>query len=115
MANVIDISNAERYSWGDTCLGWHMVKRGDLSIIQEQVPSGKSEKLHYHKRGRQFFFILTGKAVIEIEGEKYPVHANQGISVEPGQTHTFMNESEQEVVFLVITVPKIPGDRVDIE
>ena len=112
---VIDISNAEMYSWGDNCSGWHLVKREDLSIIQEKVPPGKSEKQHYHKRGRQFFFILKGKAVIEIEGKKYYLNSNQGISIEPGKNHKFYNESEKYVIFLVITVPKIFGDRVDIE
>ena len=40
---------------------------------------------------------------------------NQGIQIEPKDKHKFKNESEKIVQFLVVTIPKIAGDRVDVE
>lgn len=115
MPNIVDIENSEKYTWGDQCLGWHLVKREELSVIQEEVPPGKSEKRHYHKVGRQFFYILNGEAVMEIEGNNYTLRKNQGIQIEPKDKHKFKNESGENVQFLVVTMPKIVGDRVDVE
>ena len=55
---VISIENAEHYIWGEISDGWHLVKREDLSIIQERVPAGGAEVMHYHKTARQFFYTL---------------------------------------------------------
>lgn len=51
----ISIENAGHYIWGDGCDGWHLLKTDALSVIQERVPAGKAETLHFHRRAAQFF------------------------------------------------------------
>jgi mannose-6-phosphate isomerase-like protein (cupin superfamily) len=109
---IVDRSNAEHYLWGINCDGWHLLNRDDLSIITERVPPGESEQSHFHVRARQFFYILTGEAVIEVDGEKQILQAQQGIEIPPGVVHQFRNESNSDVTFLVISIPKSHGDRV---
>jgi mannose-6-phosphate isomerase-like protein (cupin superfamily) len=109
---VVDSSKTEQYSWGNGCSGWHLLQREDCSVIEECVPSGQSEQCHYHTTARQFFYILQGEAVMEIDGSKFILRAQQGIEVPPGVAHQFRNESNIEVRFLVISVPKAHGDRV---
>jgi mannose-6-phosphate isomerase-like protein (cupin superfamily) len=111
---IVDLSNAEHYLWGRGCDGWHFVKRDDLSVIAERVPAGESEQRHFHAHSRQFFYILTGEAVIEVDGERQVLQAQQGIEIPPGAVHQFRNESSSEVTFLVISVPKSHGDRVTV-
>jgi mannose-6-phosphate isomerase-like protein (cupin superfamily) len=111
---IVDVSSAEHYLWGAGCDGWHLLQRDDLSIITERVPAGESERSHFHVRSRQFFYILTGEAVIEVEGESKILRAHQGIEIPPNVVHQFRNESSQEVTFLVISVPKSHGDRVEV-
>ena len=110
----IDRSSAEHYIWGDVCEGWHLVKRTDMSVIAERVPPGAKEIRHYHSTARQFFFILSGSAAIEIDGERVALTEGQGIEVEPGVPHQFMNESPTDVHFLVISHPSTRGDRVEV-
>ena len=112
---IVDRSNSEHYLWGDDCDGWHLLKRDDLSIITERVSPGASEQRHYHVHSRQFFYILTGVATIEVDGIKHSLRANQGIEIPPGIAHQFGNESSEEVTFLVISMPKAHGDRVEID
>lgn len=108
---VTDTSSSEHYRWGKGSEGWHLLKRDDLSVIQERVPPGDQEQRHFHNRARQFFYILTGAAVIEVDGKRHELGERQGLEIPPGVAHQFRNESDAEVVFLVISAPKSHGDR----
>jgi mannose-6-phosphate isomerase-like protein (cupin superfamily) len=112
---IIDKSKAEHYNWGEGCDGWHLLKNENLSIIQERVPPGKQEKRHFHTKSRQFFYILRGKAAIEMDETIYQLQTGQSIEIPPGVPHQFMNQSSVEVEFLVISSPKSHGDRTDLE
>jgi mannose-6-phosphate isomerase-like protein (cupin superfamily) len=112
---IIDKNNAEHYRWGESCDGWHFLKSENLSIIQEKVPPGKSEKRHFHSQAKQFFYILKGKASIEIGGIIHQLFEGQGIEIPPETPHKFMNLSSEEVEFLVVSSPKSHGDRTDLE
>jgi mannose-6-phosphate isomerase-like protein (cupin superfamily) len=114
VAAPVDRSNAEHYVWGDDCDGWHLLKRDDLSVIAERVPAGAREARHVHARSRQFFFILSGCAVIEVDGRRNELGAGQGLEIAPGQAHQFHNEAAAEVHFLVISQPTTRGDRTDL-
>jgi mannose-6-phosphate isomerase-like protein (cupin superfamily) len=110
---IVDLLNTEHYLWGDGCDGWHLVKHDDMSVIFESVSARESERQHYHERARQFFYILAGTATIEVAGEIKVLQAQQGIEIPPGVTHQFRNESSETVTFLVISVPKSHGDRIE--
>jgi mannose-6-phosphate isomerase-like protein (cupin superfamily) len=111
---IVDRANTEHYLWGIGCDGWHLVKQDNLSVITERVPAGKSEQRHFHTYSWQFFYILTGEAVIEVDGERQILQAQQGIEIAPGVVHQFRNESSSEVTFLVVSAPKSHGDRVEV-
>jgi mannose-6-phosphate isomerase-like protein (cupin superfamily) len=111
---VVDRSNTEHYLWGNGCDGWHLLKRDDFSVITEHVPAGEREQRHLHHHSRQFFYILSGEAVIEVNGEAKVLQPQQGIEIPPGVAHQFRNESSGDVIFLVISVPKSHGDRIEI-
>jgi mannose-6-phosphate isomerase-like protein (cupin superfamily) len=111
---AIDRSSAEHYHWGDACDGWHLVKRADMSVISERVPPGGCEVRHCHTSARQFFYILRGDAIMEINGELIQLSEGQGLEVTPGIPHQFRNESSADVEFLVISHPTTVGDRIEV-
>ena len=111
---VISIENAEHYIWGEVCDGWHLLKRHELSIIQERVPAGGAEVMHYHTKSRQFFYILEGEAAIVFEDHVVVLTKGQGIEIAPQVKHQFANQSNEDVYFLVISVPSTHGDRVNL-
>ena len=110
---VVSIDNAEHYVWGEISDGWHLLKRDDMSIIQERVPAGGAEVMHYHNRARQFFYILDGEGTMIIEDRLVILRKGQGIEIPPQTRHQFRNQSNTEVHFLVISIPTTRGDRVD--
>jgi len=106
--------NAEHYRWGDVCDGWHLLKSDTLSVIQERIPVGAAEQLHFHNNSQQLFFILSGKASFEIDGKEYIVAGNESIHVPKLTKHLIANKSQDELCFLIISEPKAHGDRVNI-
>jgi mannose-6-phosphate isomerase-like protein (cupin superfamily) len=105
-------ATAEHYNWGDQCDGWHLVKDEQFSVIEEQMPPGACEVLHYHGRAQQFFFVLSGEAVMEVEGCGIRLTACEGLHILPGVPHQLRNESKEPVHFLVISQPPSHGDRI---
>ena len=113
---IISAAFAEHYTWGGSegaaCDGWHLVKTPELSVIEEQMPTGTSEAPHRHSRARQFFFVLEGELTLQIEQEVLLVQARQGVELSPGQQHQAFNRGTSPVRMLVISQPASHGDRI---
>ena len=110
----ISIASAEHYLWGGSCDGWHLLKDPSLSVIQERVPPGAGEVRHYHSRARQFFYVLAGVATLEFEGFSVQLNPGEGAQVPPEVPHRFINKTESEVSFLVISAPWTVDDRTNV-
>jgi len=108
------IINAEHYTWGDNCDGWHLLKTESLSVIQEKMPPGTSEQLHFHKHVQQLFYVLSGTATFEINGQVVILIAKESIHIPKMAKHCIANWSEQDLEFLVISEPKAHGDRLNL-
>ncbi|WP_028980046.1 cupin domain-containing protein [Sporocytophaga myxococcoides] len=110
---INSILNSESYKWGNDCDGWHLLKSDSLSVIQERMPVGTFEQLHYHHNSQQLFFILSGIATFEIDGKNYVVNAHESIHVPKLSKHKISNYNSEDLHFLVISEPKSHGDRVN--
>lgn len=110
----ISIENVEHYVWGEICDGWHLLKRDDISVIQERVPAGRAEAIHYHNVARQFFYVLDGEGVMVFEDREVILAKGRGIEIHPQVKHQFKNQSNADVNFLVISVPRTRGDRINV-
>ncbi len=111
---VVSKENAEHYQWGDQCDGWHMVKSQGLSVIQERVPPGCSEIRHLHKKSEQFFFVLSGCATLEVNGEICELKESQGLHVPSNTPHQLINRGKTDLHFIVTSTPPSHGDRVEV-
>jgi mannose-6-phosphate isomerase-like protein (cupin superfamily) len=109
---VVSKQFAEHYTWGANCDGWRLVDQAGLSVIHERMPPGTAEVRHYHQAARQFFFVLSGSATMELAGICHTLQAQQGIEIAPGLRHQISNDSDADVEFLVISQPTTRGDRV---
>ena len=103
--------NAEHYRWGHECDAWHLVKDPQLTVIEELIPPGAAEVRHYHKKAQQFFYILSGEAMMEVEGEPVIVPAGSGIHIMAGVRHQIRNPSSGPLRLLVISHPPSHGDK----
>jgi mannose-6-phosphate isomerase-like protein (cupin superfamily) len=111
---MISTENAEHYTWGFNCDGWHLLRTDNLSVIQERMPPGASEQLHFHNHAHQLFYVLAGIATFEVEGEIKTVHAGQSLHIQKSTKHRILNNGAADLHFLVISAPKAHGDRVNL-
>lgn len=109
---MISTRTAEHYVWGGCCDGWHLLRSAELSVIQEWMPPGAAESRHRHERARQFFYVLSGRLTLELEGTRHELGAGEGLEVPPLSAHQASNESGAEVSFLVVSQPPSHGDKV---
>jgi len=111
---ITSTNNAEHYTWGDQCDGWHLVRTDNLSVIQERMPPCTSEQLHFHQNAQQLFYILSGTATFEVEGEMWAVKPGESIHIPKLIKHRVINHDTSDLCFLVISEPKAHGDRVNL-
>jgi quercetin dioxygenase-like cupin family protein len=111
----VSVETAEHYVWGEqqgpACDGWHLVRSEGLSVIEERMPPGARESRHFHRKARQFFYVLEGELTLEVEGREHGLGAGQGMEVPPGSPHQAMNAARGEVRFLVVSSPPGQVDR----
>ena len=103
--------NAEHYRWGHECDAWHLVKDTQMTVIEELIPPGAAEVRHYHKKAQQFFYIMSGEAMMQVEDDPVLVPAGSGIRVMPGVWHQIRNPSSGPLRLLVISHPPSHGDK----
>jgi mannose-6-phosphate isomerase-like protein (cupin superfamily) len=106
--------NAEHYTWGNNCDGWHLLKTDSLNVIRERMPAGSCEQLHYHERAQQLFYILEGTAEIEIEGIVTVLNPSESIHVPKGKKHRICNNGGGDLSFLLISEPRAQTDRINV-
>ena len=76
---------------------------------------GTFEAKHYHNKSNQFFYILSGEALMETNDGKFILKEHEGIEILPMMPHKIVNNSDQDVHFIVVSSPKSHGDRVVLE
>jgi mannose-6-phosphate isomerase-like protein (cupin superfamily) len=114
---VISRSNAEHYTWPSalgeqTCDGWHLHRSEAVSIIEERMPPGSAEQRHLHQRAMQFFYVLAGELIIELDGEEHRLMPSTGLTIPTQTPHQVFNRSGVDARFLVISQPPSHGDRI---
>jgi mannose-6-phosphate isomerase-like protein (cupin superfamily) len=110
----ISKETAEHYKWGEVCDGWLLVDEPCRSIIHERMPPGTAEVRHFHRKAQPFFFMLSGTATMELDGQLLQLGPGQGLAIEPGVPHQMRNDSGEDTEFLVISNPATRGDRVQV-
>jgi len=101
------------YTWGDDCHGWTFVDTDALSVKQELMPPDTAEKLHYHEKATQLFFVLKGRALFTIDGEETELREQQGIQINPQQKHFIANKQNSDLEFILYSYPSTKNDRID--
>ena len=112
MAEKISRDTARHYNWKEVCDGWHLVERDGLSVIAERMPPGTQEDMHYHCRAAQFFYLLSGRAVMRFADCEEALAPGEGLEIPPMEAHQMTNPFSQDAHFIVISTPKSHGDKV---
>ena len=61
---------------------------------------------HYHKSEREFFLVLKGSLDVMIDGVWQTTNAGSFVELAPNTTHTFINNTADDVIWLTGWRPK---------
>jgi len=113
-ATVSKYQPLKHYQWGNDCDGWNLVDNSSLSVKQERMPAGTSEQKHYHQHAQQFFFILKGKALFEVDDATIEVNVGEGLHIEAGKKHRIVNAGAGDLEFILCSQPSTTNDRINL-
>ncbi len=61
---------------------------------------------HFHKNEKEFFFIMNGTLDVMVNGEWKRCGAGSFVELPPNTTHTFINNTQEDVVWVTGWRPK---------
>ncbi|MEG3630411.1 cupin domain-containing protein [Streptomyces poriticola] len=85
-----------------------------LAIIRP----GERISEHYHPYSEEFVFVVEGRLEADLDGETFPLRADQGLMIPIGMRHRFRNVGDEEarmVFHLSPLAPKPSLGHVDTE
>lgn len=103
------------YKWGNDCDGWNFTNGEDISFKQEKMPAQTAEQLHYHQIAKQHFYILKGTATFLVEDKRFEVKPFETIQINPGEKHQILNQTNQDLEFILFSIPSTQNDRINCE
>jgi quercetin dioxygenase-like cupin family protein len=72
---------------------------------------GDTAAPHYHRDCQHVFFVLEGRGVLHVDGQRHDLAAGDVALVEPDEVHHFENPYEGTFAFIELWVPA-PTDTV---
>jgi mannose-6-phosphate isomerase-like protein (cupin superfamily) len=90
------------------------VDGASFSVKQEKMPAGTAEQWHYHEKAQQFFYIISGTALFEIEENTFTIQAFEGIHIPAGIKHRIVNQGSNDLSFVLSSHPATANDRINL-
>ncbi|HEY5792732.1 MAG TPA: cupin domain-containing protein [Chthoniobacterales bacterium] len=73
------------------------------SLAEARLAAGGATQRHYHKISEEFYFLLQGEGIMEIDGETRKVAPGDAILIPPGAWHQITAASDLQ--FLCCCAP----------
>jgi mannose-6-phosphate isomerase-like protein (cupin superfamily) len=66
---------------------------------------GQAQKVHSHSGSDKVYLVLEGSAMVTVGDEDRALHANECVLAQAGASHGVRNDTQENVVLLVVTTP----------
>ena len=74
-----------------------------LHIHITEIEAGTRAHPPHTHAGVEAFYVLEGEGTMEVEGESYPLGANEAVVLNPGVIHGLVNTGATKMRYMVIT------------
>ena len=78
------------------------------SLAEASVLAGGATQRHYHKKSEEFYFILEGEGIMEVDAERRTIAPGDAILIPPGAWHQIT--ASQPLRFLCCCAPPYSHD-----
>ena len=107
-SNMMEIPNADFLE---------RTKSENLGARLWRLPPKSAGTLHKHIRAEEFYFVLEGVGRIRVGDETLTVPKHGGVFVGPDQLRQVFNDTETDVLWLIVGAPEepesLPGANTD--
>ncbi|HEX8077608.1 MAG TPA: cupin domain-containing protein [Chthoniobacterales bacterium] len=78
-------------------------ERHPFDVELSRIPPGKIPyPYHSHSAQWEFYYVLSGKAVVRHKEGTTPIEAGDAFLFPPDEPHTFLNDSAEDLVMFII-------------
>jgi quercetin dioxygenase-like cupin family protein len=78
---------------------------GRYAVFHLDAPPMTGPPLHVHAREDEFFYVLEGELVFEVDGVCHTVRAGGSVGLLRGTPHRYQNFTDQTARLLIVTTP----------
>ncbi|MCE2941461.1 MAG: cupin domain-containing protein [Gemmatimonadetes bacterium] len=78
---------------------------GQFASFHLGAPPMSGPPLHVHSREDEWFYVLDGELVFELDGDRRTVRAGGSVFLRRGVTHRYQNFTDREARLLITTTP----------
>jgi len=75
------------------------------SLAEATLPPGAETEEHLHPRTEEIYYVLRGRGLMSLEGERREVGPGDGILIPTGTRHKIRNIGQEPLVFLCCCAP----------
>ena len=96
---------------GSGTIHWTGALDGEVSggeqlrfIHYDILPPGTSIGVHRHTRDQEYYYIVSGRGVMTLDGREHEITAGDITAVLPGGSHGLANRSDGDLCVIVVCV-----------
>ena len=78
---------------------------GSMAVFHLEAPPMSGPPLHVHTREDEFFYVLEGELVFEVNGVCHTVTTGGSVGVTRGVPHRYQNFTDRAARLLILTTP----------
>jgi quercetin dioxygenase-like cupin family protein len=68
------------------------------------IPPRTKQRIHFHNKQTEVFYVLKGKALLTINEVEYPTKEGDSFICSPGDKHNLWNKSDEKYEILVFKI-----------
>jgi len=116
----LEVVNIEKQPWStaaDNAVARQIVSPSNsrakkISMADIIIPAGVEVKRHHHPVAEEIYYITSGEGIMTINGASRRVGKGDAIVIEPGDVHTFVNDTKADVRMIVTSTPAWTPDSI---
>ncbi len=78
---------------------------GRYAVFHLVAPPMSGPPLHVHTREDEFFYVLDGELVFEVDGVRHTVREGGSVGLMRGTPHRYQNFTDRDARLLIVTTP----------
>ena len=68
------------------------------------IPAHTRQRMHYHEKQTEVFYILDGEATLTFDDVEYPARPGDAFICSPGDVHSVWNKTDREFKLVVFKI-----------